>query len=112
MGVGETTDELVVIAADVGEGVGDVGGVEVEETDQVDVKVVEVFNVEQCEGQTGGVCQEREEVVEAVPGGQLSTGQQLVQLVLQISSPLHVPAIKVFLSHLRREDHCRGQSFI
>lgn len=105
MRVGEVAGELVVITADLGEGVveaggGDDGGVEVKETVQVNVEIVEVSRVEQCQGYEGRVSQEREEVVEAVSGGEKTTGQQLVELVLKVSPPLHISPIKVLPPYL------------
>ena len=67
---------------------------------EVDIQIVEMLSVEKSESNAGDVCQERDEVVETISAGQKTTGQQLVELVLELSPPLHISGLEVLLPDL------------
>ena len=67
---------------------------------EVYIEIVEMSSVEKGEGNAGQVSQERDEMVETVSGGQKTTGEKLVKLVLEVSAPLQISWLEVLLPHL------------
>ena len=67
---------------------------------EVDIKIVEMSRVEKCESNAGQVSQERDEMVETVSGGEKTTGEKLVKLVLEVSSPLQISWLEFLLPDL------------